>query len=151
MDQSELNAESEALSRVRAALDQAKKKLDDGTLPHAEINAEKPAHLGPTPGPLSEHIHKLQRINRILRITTVALMCGVAAAVISMAMYHVNRVRSMRYQISGMSAQITANREELERELQRHTLEVAKLNREVQDLRRGGEKKQPRKKFLGIF
>jgi len=151
VDQSELSQDNEALSRVRAALDQAKKKLDDGALPRGERNVEKSAHSGPPPGLLSEHIHKLQKINRILRVITVLLMCGVVAAMISMTVYHFSRVRTMRRQIGEMSARIAATHEDRERELRRHTQEVARLSREVQDLRRGGEKKQPRKKFLGIF
>ena len=41
--------------------------------------------------------------------------------------------------------------EERERELRNHAREVARLNREVQDLREVDRKEQPRKRFLGIF
>jgi hypothetical protein len=151
VDQSELSPDNEALSRVRAALDQAKKKLDDGALPRGEGSAGKAARSEPPPGPLPAHFQKLQKINRILRIVTVLLVCGVVVAGISITVYHVTRMRAVAREVGEMSARIAATQEAREKELRSHAQELERLRMEVRNLRKEGEKKQARKKFLGIF
>ncbi|MEJ2744279.1 MAG: hypothetical protein P8123_01105 [bacterium] len=149
VDGLKLDLDNEALSRVRAALGQAKKKLDSGALPRSEGSGGEASHAGPA----LLRLQKMERVNRILRTVIILLFCGAVVAAASIIAYHAIRMRAMRHQVGAMSARIEAVGEERERELQRHSREVARLSREVQELRRGRVEKvkQPRKKFLGIF
>jgi len=144
-----LDLDNEALSRVRAALDQAKKKLDSGALPRAEGSGgeaipSEPALL---------RLQKMEKINRLLRTAIILLLCGTTVAAVFLTVYYVARVRDMRRQVGVISSRIAVVNEEREKESEVHAQEVARLNREVQELRRGRVEKieQPRKKFLGIF
>jgi hypothetical protein len=147
VDGLKLDLDNEALSRVRAALDQAKKKLDSGALPRGEGSGGEAIQ----PEPALLRLQKIEKVNRLLRTTIILLLCGTAVAAVSLTVYHITRVRAMRRQVGAMSARISAVGEERERELRSHAQEVARLNREVQELRRVETVEQPRKKFLGIF
>jgi hypothetical protein len=147
MDGSELSQDNEALARVRSALDRAKKKLDSGALPHGEESTGE----APPVEPALLQLQKLEKINRFLRTAIILLLCGAAVAAMSLTVYHVAHMRAMRRRVGEMSARVAAAGEERERVLRRHAAEVARLNREVRDLRKVDRREKPRKRFLGIF
>lgn len=142
-----LDSDNEALSRVRAALDQAKKKLDGGALPRGETGVGDVSYAGPA----LLRLQRLERINRVLRAAMILLICVAVVAAASLTAYHAVRMRAVRRQVGAMSARIAEAGEERERELRNHARELARLNREVEDLRKGERREQPRKRFLGIF
>ena len=147
MDGLKLSSDNEALSRVRAALDQAKKQLDSGALPRGEGSEGETFHTEPA----LLRLQQLEKVNLVLRTSIILLLCVAAAMVMLLTVYHVAHMRAMRRQVGAMSARIATAGEERERELRNHAREVARLNREVQDLREVDRKEQPRKRFLGIF